>query len=104
MTEGANEKTHVAVLDHRVTQVESVIKSIDESLRTLVRLEEKHTQTAEALKRAFTEIKDNDARIGVVEQEMPTLKLVRGWVITGTIALVGLVLLTLIKMGFGWGK
>ena len=79
------DRTQVAVLDHRVTKLENVIESIDNSLKALVALEVKHTQTATALERAFGEIEKHNIRIVTVENEMPTLKLIRGWVVAGVL-------------------
>lgn len=104
------EQSH-AVLDMRVTNLEKVVErvsqaveSIDDSLKVLTRLDVKHDESNKGLDRAFINIKDHETRIHGLELEMPTMKLVRGWVITGSIALVGLVGLTVIKMvlGLGW--
>ena len=85
------------VLDVRVTNLEKVVErvstaveSIDESLKMLTRLDVKHDEASKGLDRAFVNIKDHETRIHGLELEMPTMKLVRGWVITGSIALVGL--------------
>jgi hypothetical protein len=81
-----------------VSQLEKVIESIDNSLKTLVALEVKHTQTATALERAFGEIEKHNTRLKCMEVEMPTIKLVRGWVITGVIAMVGLLGVEIINL------
>lgn len=77
--------------DYRLATVEDAVKSIAENLTQLTALEQKHIETREALGRAFSELKDHDVRIKAVEIEMPTLKLTRGWVITGVIGIVTLV-------------
>lgn len=94
-----------AVLDVRVTNLEKVVErvssaveSIDESLKVLTRLDVKHEEANKSVDRAFVSLKDHEGRIRVIETEMPTMKLVRGWVITGAIALIGLVGLTIVKM------
>lgn len=94
-----------AVLDVRVTNLEKVVErvssaveSIDESLKTLTRLDVKHDETGKGLDRAFVAIKDHETRIRLVEAEMPTMKLIRGWVIAGTLALIGLVGLSIVNM------
>ena len=94
-----------AVLDVRVTNLERVVErvstaveSIDESLKTLTRLDVKHEETNKAVERAFDDISDHETRIRVVETEMPTMKLIRGWVIAGVVSLVGLVGLAIAAM------
>ena len=94
-----------AVLDVRVTNLERVVErvstaveSIDESLKTLTRLDVKHEETNKSVDRAFAVIKDHETRIRLVENEMPTMKMVRGWVIAGAIALVGLVAVSIANM------
>lgn len=94
-----------AVLDVRVTNLERVVErvstaveSIDESLKTLTKLDVKHEETNKGLDRAFVSLKDHETRIRLVETEMPTMKLVRGWVITGTLALIGLVGVSIANM------
>lgn len=94
-----------AVLDVRVSNLERVVdrvsvavESIDESLKTLTRLDVKHEETNKAVDRAFADISDHETRIRVVETEMPTMKLIRGWVIAGVVSLVGLVGLAIAAM------
>ena len=93
----AGDNTNNEVLFSRVTNLENVVdevknavKSIDQSLRTLASLEVKHEETRSGLNRAFTEIGDHETRMRSVENEMPTLKLVRGWVIAGVVGIMGI--------------
>lgn len=95
-----------AVLEHRVTVVETVledigesIKSIAESMKTLAVLEERHVATKEAIARAFIELKDNKTqtehaheRIDKIELEMPHLKRMAALVwsaLVGCVTLLG---------------
>jgi hypothetical protein len=55
----------------------------------LIRMEERHDTHKSALDRAFTSIKDHDNRIQQIELEQPMTKMVRGWVITAVLAMVG---------------
>lgn len=97
---------HPDVLNVRVTNLERVVErvstaveSIDESLKTLTRLDVKHDETRDGLGRAFVAIKDHEQRIRVIESEMPTMKLGRGWLfagMTGTIALLAAIIVRLI--------
>jgi len=69
----------------RLTTVEKAVGDISESLRRLVQLEERHTETREALSRAFTNLGDHEDRLRGIEVEMPTVKLTRRWVIGGVV-------------------
>lgn len=100
-------ETQHAILDVRVTNLEKVVEkvssaliSIDESLKTLTRLDVKHDETRTGLVRAFSSIEDHEDRVRKIEEEIPTLKLVRGWVIAGTLALVGLVGVSIVNLIF----
>jgi septation ring formation regulator EzrA len=95
----------VTALEDVVSEVREAIKSIDSSLRTLAALEVKHEETRNGLNRAFQEIqhhevrirtleldapKKGDERISEIEREMPTMKMVRGWVIAGVTGIMGI--------------
>lgn len=93
-----NDQAHdPAVLGVRVSNLEKVVEkvtvaveSIDTSLQTLARLEERHSETRNGLARAFAEISDHETRLRNIEAEMPTMKMVRGWVITGVVGILSL--------------
>jgi hypothetical protein len=81
-----------AVMEYRLSSLEAsvgeirqAVKSIDASLQVLARLEQRHAETRDGLERAFGEIADHEARVRVIEQEQPTTKLIKGWVIAGVV-------------------
>ena len=83
--------------NYRLEMIEQTLKAVNENLERLAALEAKHIETREAVGRSFDEIDrtnkriDNqDERLREVELEMPTLKLIRGWVITGVLGVIGL--------------
>jgi hypothetical protein len=78
--------------------IESTLKTVSENLVTLAQLEQKHLETKESLSRAFNSMNDLNARIRDVESEMPTLKLIRGWVIAGVVGIIGLLGVTLFRL------
>jgi hypothetical protein len=93
------------VLDYRITALEAsvgeirqAVKSIDGSLQILARLEQRHAETRDGLERAFGEIADHEARVRVIESEQPTTKLIKGWVITGVLAGLGMIGLAMVKL------
>lgn len=104
------------MISYRLTNLERItaemsvaVKSIAESLNTLARLEVRHEETRDALGRAFTEIERNKAEQGVInrdveermrttEKEMPTLKLTRGWMITGATSALGILGLAIVAL------
>lgn len=99
---------NIDVLNQRVnsleddcTDIKDTVKSIDKSLSALVKLEAHHSSTREGLDRAFrslasldktatTAIKAIEERVRVIELELETLKMVRGWIIAGVIGVAGL--------------
>lgn len=103
------------ILEYRVSQLEgaigeikSAVKSIDASLQSLARLEARHAETRDALERAFdgikelkdVDIKDHETRLREIEENMPTVKLVRNWVITGVLGVLAMSGTVFIKVLF----
>jgi len=80
----------VTSLERVVKEVADSVKSIDQSLKTLARLEVKHEETRSSVIRAFQEINDHETRLRDIEAEMPTVKLVRNWIIAGVVGMLGL--------------
>lgn len=100
MSENAVLENRVSNLEHVVSEVSTAVKSIDDSLKTLTRLDIKHDNTAEGLGRAFIMLTDHETRLRSIESEMPTLKLAKGWIIGGVIGMVTLLFLELIRFFF----
>jgi chromosome segregation ATPase len=92
----------VATLEGAVVEIKSAVKSIDSSLQTLAKLEVHHTETRDSMARAFMELTDHETRVRAIEAEMPTMKMIRNWVVAGVVGVVsmmGAALVTLmIKM------
>lgn len=103
------------IIDFRLTGIEAALARMSASMEKLVVLEQKHSETREALTRAFAAIESQEARLRVletdqqvlgasshcrshserltaIENEMPTLKLVRKWVISGVVGSIGLLI------------
>ncbi|MDP3425485.1 MAG: hypothetical protein Q8S32_17225 [Burkholderiaceae bacterium] len=81
----------VSSLEAMVGEIRSAVKSIDSSLKVLASLEARHAQTSDAVARAFAELKDHEDRLRIAEADMPTMRLVRNWVIAGVIGCTSLV-------------
>lgn len=95
---GRSEQSQNVLVDYRLTMIEQTLKAISDNLTQLAALEQKHIETREALARAFTQIGKQDDRLRVIETEMPTLKLVRGWVVAGALGIIGLLGLTVVDI------
>jgi hypothetical protein len=78
--------------------IEQTLQKIAESLDRLATLEAQHSQTRETLSRFFSAIDKYDERMARNEREMPTLKLIRVWVIGGVVSLIGIVSLMVAKL------
>ncbi len=87
-----------ALTQYRLGMIEKTLEAIRDNLTQLAQLEQKHIETREALGRAFEQINSHDERIRGVEQEMPTLKMIRGWVISGVLGIIGLLAVTVFKL------
>lgn len=93
------------VIDYRITALETnvgeirqAVKSIDASLQVLSRLEQRHAETRDGLERAFAELADHETRVRVIEQEQPTTKLIKGWVIAGVVGGLSMMGIAMIKL------
>ena len=71
---------------------------INESLRTLSRVEESQIAVKERLQEGSRKLTDHEERISRIEQEMPGLKELRRWVIGGILAGVGMMCVALINL------
>lgn len=87
-----------ALTQYRINMIESTLEAVRENLIKLAQLEQKHLETKESLTRAFDSMNDINARLREIENEMPTLKLVRGWVIAGFIGILSLLGIALFKL------
>jgi len=92
----------VRSLESTVGEIKAAVISIDKSLQLLSQLEAHHAETRDGLSRAFATIKesadeqekhndDYEERLRLIESQMPTLKLVSGWVIGGVLGTIGIV-------------
>lgn len=88
----------LSALEGSVGEIRQAVKSIDASLQVLARLEQRHAETRDGLERAFEELKDHETRVRDIETEMPTTKLIRGWIITAVIGTLGIVGATAMKL------
>ena len=80
-------------------KVDNVVKAVDElkaglsdvnrTLQTLVRVEARQADQAEALARAFKGIDGHEKRIQLIEVTQPALTETRNWVVGGMVVLVG---------------
>lgn len=85
-----------------MSDVKDSLKDIAASLRTLAVLDEKHNNTAEALKRAFKIIDKNTERLDNIEKALPYMKLASSWVfraILFVMALLGAAAMAVIIRG-----
>lgn len=78
-------EARLAVLEATVPRIDQALQKIASSLESLARLEAAHQAMSEGLGRAFAAIekleKLADERFERIEQEMPTMKLVRTMVL-----------------------
>lgn len=80
----------VATLEGAVMEIKTAVRSIDTSLQTLARLEAHHSETRDALSRAFADIGDHENRLRDIEAEMPTMRMIRNWVVAGVLGVVSM--------------
>lgn len=93
-----------SVLEYRVTSLEAVVgevrtavKSIDNSLQSLTRIEMLHTETRDEIARMATEMDQIQSRLRDVELDLPTLRMVRHWVIAAVLGVISMAFVTLVS-------
>lgn len=93
----------ISNLEESVGEIKRAVKSIDQSMQAMVRLEAHHAETRDSVARAFKAIEDQGARLRKLEEEAPKMRLVAGWVVTWVVGIVGLVGVALIGLVLGVG-
>lgn len=80
-----------------VAAIKEATQEISKAFQILVELQTKHEEGNRALERAFKEIESDrkkdekrDDQISALKLEMPTLKLVKSWVIGGVIGILAM--------------
>jgi hypothetical protein len=86
------QEQHLSTISGRIEAVERAIDKISDSMVLLARLEERHGETREALKRAFDLAEKHDTRLCGVERELAHMPLLRAlvWaVVMGALGAIG---------------
>ena len=86
------------LINYRLHVIENAIKAMADGINKLANLEQRHTETRESLERAFKTLEKHDTRIRAVEQEMPTMKLTRGWIVAGVVGVFAMVGVGIMKL------
>lgn len=87
-------------LERNYAMLSDNITKLSENVAKLTSLELKYHESRDAQVRAFAMLEKHDARILTIERELPTLKMARGWVITGATSMVGIFALFAVKTVF----
>lgn len=87
-----------ALTQYRLAMIEKTLQAISENLTQLASLEQKHIETRDAVGRAFDTLAEHNDRLRGIENEMPTLRLVRGWVISGMVGILALLGVAVFKL------
>ena len=94
MSEGGVDNTVLAEriegMARDVSDIKTEMKRIAEGMERIARLEERHSNANAAIERAFTKINNHDERLAALEVQQPITVMVRNWVITGVVGVVGL--------------
>lgn len=87
-----------ALTQYRLDMIDKTLQAIQKTLADQQAMLQKQGDMKEALGRAFIEIKTQNDRLTTIELEMPTLKLIRGWIIAGVVGCISLLGMTLFKV------
>ena len=86
----ARTETLMNGLMEKTDRIEAAIERISQAIVDMVRLDQKHTETSNAVSRAFTQIEKLEDRVTKVEQGLTVPKLISGWVIAGVLGVVAI--------------
>ena len=75
----------------RLNRIEDTLEKVSETLGKLAVLEQRHIETRGAIERSFSEIKALNERMRAVELDMPMLRQIKNWIVSGVVAVVGVV-------------
>lgn len=92
----SDHELRIIMLERQGEQVGEAVISINESLKSLVRIEERVMSSSEAIDRAFKYSEKLEERIRDIEVKMPGLVEVKDWVVKGVLSVVGIVFVALI--------
>jgi hypothetical protein len=91
-------ETRLAALENNQAEFRLVVKEIRDILEKLVRLEERHAESREALGRAFGQIEKLETDVDAIKIVIPSLVELRKWVVAGILGAVGLIGVALISL------
>lgn len=91
----------VGALEEATREISQAVKTIAENTTQIALLEERHSETREAMGRAFKDLGTLNNRVAAIETTLPSLKKTSHWFDTAVLALLGLVLAAMLK---GWLK
>ena len=100
-----NTEARLKILEIGQDTTNKAIVSIEQSLVKLVRLEERHAETRDAIGRAFAHMEKQDGRIDaqdkrlqLVEQKLPGLTEARTWLVAGMLGCLGLLGIAVVSL------
>ncbi len=93
-----NAEARIAILERDCGEMKEAIFVIRDSLQALVRLEEQHNETRNALGRAFSQCEKIELRMVEVEKVIPGLVELRRWIVTGMLGVLSIVGVSLIGL------
>lgn len=82
--------TRLTVVEASLTRIEDAIGKIAETMHMLTRLETQHEITAKSVGRVFDKTEKLEQRIEAIEIVMPGLKETRSWIVSGVLAVIGM--------------
>ncbi len=96
-------------MEHRVTSLETSVERIDRAVERISDSIERISNAisvqrvnSDSIARSWRAVEDHEQRLRAVESDMPTLRLIRNWVVAGvvgTLALVGVAAARIIFAG-----
>ena len=89
----------VGALEEATREISQAVKTIAENTTQIALLEERHSETREAMGRAFKDLGTLNNRVSAIEASLPSLKKSSKWFDTSVLCLLGLVLAAVVK---GW--
>lgn len=77
----------LAYLAESVDELKTEVSEVNETLKTLIRVEERQTSQAEAIKALNASVDDHETRLQSIEHDVPPLREMRSWVVAAVLVL-----------------
>lgn len=94
----ASHEARLSVVENAVVRIENAVDKIADALTILTKIDAKHEAAAADIADNASYTRNVDARLQEIEKVIPQLMEVRGWIVRGVVAVIGMVGVALVGL------